>query len=145
MLVLISIIESLWLQVGPLFNHVLTDGGVKRIHRRFVELADALQKGDGTAARASMEADIYDAGEVVLGILRARISGLTSENQSKRNAYLRHQFYPRVSAKSQAASGLVVEADSVEGDGFHSSGRDRYSRSSRRSVSNVRLWLLAVI
>ena len=59
-------IESLWLQIGPLLNYMLTDDSVKCIHRHHVELLDALKKSDGTAARTAMEADIYDAREVIL-------------------------------------------------------------------------------
>lgn len=59
-------IESLWLQIGPLLNYMLTDDSVKCIHRHHVELLDALKKRDGTAAHTAMEADIYDAREVIL-------------------------------------------------------------------------------
>lgn len=62
-------IESLWLQAGPLLNHVYPDGTPDDAVRHHRDLLAALGRRDGKAARAAIEADLSDAGSVVLATL----------------------------------------------------------------------------
>ena len=66
--VLLPIIESLWLQFGPYLRDASErfDGRDGRGTNFHVELVKALGKGDGTAARAALEADIGRAFELVI-------------------------------------------------------------------------------
>jgi DNA-binding GntR family transcriptional regulator len=67
--VLLPIIESLWLQFGPYLREASErfDGGDGRGTNFHVEMVEALARGDGTAARAALEADIGRAFDLVMG------------------------------------------------------------------------------
>jgi DNA-binding GntR family transcriptional regulator len=75
--VAMSIIESLWLQSGPLLNHVLSDLGFRAANDHHGAMLAALAKGSGKATRAAVEADIADAAAVIVQLLRrkARAAG----------------------------------------------------------------------
>ncbi|HWJ34219.1 MAG TPA: GntR family transcriptional regulator [Steroidobacteraceae bacterium] len=66
--VLLPIIESLWLQFGPYLRAASErfDGGDGRGTNFHVDILDALSRGDGTAARAALEADIGRAFDLVM-------------------------------------------------------------------------------
>lgn len=65
---LLALIESLWLQIGPLLNIHMRDLAARRArplqlhHRRVLE---ALAQRDGAGARAAIVADIEDAAETI--------------------------------------------------------------------------------
>jgi DNA-binding GntR family transcriptional regulator len=69
--VLSSLIEGLWLRIGPVLNLDLRNSGSRRranlpsvkAHRA---LLDALRAGDGAAAKAALALDINSAAEVIL-------------------------------------------------------------------------------
>lgn len=67
----LSLVRSLWMQVGPLLNHYRTrQGGVLAVeHHR--ALLEALRKRDTAAARAAISADLHDAARVILDELPA--------------------------------------------------------------------------
>ena len=75
--VAMSIIELLWLQSGPLLNHVLSDLGFRAANDHHGAMLAALAKGSGKATRAAVEADIADAAAVIVQLLRrkARAAG----------------------------------------------------------------------
>lgn len=66
-----SLIEGLWLRIGPVLNLDLRNGGSRRrsdlpsvkAHRA---LLDALRAGDGAAAKTALAMDINSAAEVIL-------------------------------------------------------------------------------
>ncbi|PWK65660.1 GntR family transcriptional regulator [Aminobacter sp. AP02] len=68
--ILVSIIEGLWLKVGPVINldlrasQRLASGNAETHHARLVE---AIINQDGNAARAAVVADIRSSGEFILG------------------------------------------------------------------------------
>ncbi|MGY4237414.1 DNA-binding GntR family transcriptional regulator [Bradyrhizobium sp. USDA 4449] len=65
---LLSMIESLWLQIGPVFNHIpinLTSEGA-RGHRRIIA---ALGAGDAKAARAALTEDLMKGGDRIIAAL----------------------------------------------------------------------------
>lgn len=59
--VTLPFVESLWLQIGPLLNHVANDIGVQNATEHHGAALAALRRRDGPAARAAIEADISDA------------------------------------------------------------------------------------
>ena len=68
--ILLRMIESLWLQVGPFFNRLFTEADLSLRLNDFHEQAfKALQAGDGKAARAAMEQDLSFFGEYLLKLL----------------------------------------------------------------------------
>jgi DNA-binding GntR family transcriptional regulator len=76
--VLLAFIESLWLQIGPLFNHM--PGTVAR-HRPldYHGLAiDALEAGNAEAAVCAIEGDLASAGEVIVAQLEKREAELAT-------------------------------------------------------------------
>lgn len=66
---LVPIIESLWLQVGPLFNLVLNDPAVAAPGQNQRRAVDAFKHGDGKAARAWIERDIMEAADRIFAAL----------------------------------------------------------------------------
>lgn len=68
--ILLRMIESLWLQVGPFFNRLFTEADLSLRLNDFHEQAfTALEAGDGKAARAAMEQDLSFFGEYLLKLL----------------------------------------------------------------------------
>ncbi|WP_369958403.1 GntR family transcriptional regulator [Pseudomonas benzenivorans] len=68
--VLLRLIESLWLQVGPFFNRLFTEADLSlRLNDFHEDVFQALQKGDGKAARAAMEQDLGFFGQFLLNLL----------------------------------------------------------------------------
>jgi len=65
---LLSMIESLWLQIGPVFNHIpinLTSEGARGHHR----VIAALSAGDAKAARAALTEDLMKGGDRIIATL----------------------------------------------------------------------------
>ncbi|MDP3816127.1 GntR family transcriptional regulator [Pseudomonas sp.] len=68
--ILLRMIESLWLQVGPFFNRLFTQADLSLRLNDFHEQAfKALQAGDGKAARQAMEQDLSFFGQFLLSLL----------------------------------------------------------------------------
>jgi DNA-binding GntR family transcriptional regulator len=67
-----QMIESLWLQAGPLLNLALSEFGLKVGQDNHQNLLDALVKRDGKAARAAIQDDISDAAAVIRKFLQSR-------------------------------------------------------------------------
>jgi DNA-binding GntR family transcriptional regulator len=63
---LVSFIETLWLQIGPLFNHLSVDLGRKRATNYHAAVLAALDAKDAKAAAAAIRADLSSAGELIL-------------------------------------------------------------------------------
>lgn len=68
--ILLRMIESLWLQVGPFFNRLFTEADLSLRLNDFHEQAfKALQARDGKAARLAMEQDMSFFGQFLLSLL----------------------------------------------------------------------------
>ncbi len=68
--VLLRLIESLWLQVGPFFRRLFTEADLSlRLNDFHEDAFKALQAGDGKAARAAMEQDLSFFGQFLLNLL----------------------------------------------------------------------------
>lgn len=67
---LLQIIESLWLQVGPILNLDLRASGRRlrevEAHKHHARLVEALRRRDGATARAALVADIESAAAFIL-------------------------------------------------------------------------------
>ena len=70
--VALKIIESLWLQVGPLLNLALSEFGFRTGQDHHRELLAALAKRRFKGARSAIEADITDAARVIREFLDSR-------------------------------------------------------------------------
>ncbi|MFL5259382.1 MAG: GntR family transcriptional regulator [Hyphomicrobiales bacterium] len=68
---LLSIIESLWVQISPYFNLLHASGNYARANREHKNLAAALKRRDARSARAAIVADINGAAAVLREILSA--------------------------------------------------------------------------
>jgi DNA-binding GntR family transcriptional regulator len=66
-----SIVETLWLQIGPFLRHVDTEIGAPDFLDHHAGMLKALGKRDGVKARAAIEADIGEAATIILASLRA--------------------------------------------------------------------------
>ncbi|SDH38700.1 DNA-binding transcriptional regulator, GntR family [Pseudomonas benzenivorans] len=68
--VLLRLIESLWLQVGPFFRRLFTEADLSlRLNDFHEDAFKALEAGDGKAARAAMEQDLSFFGQFLLNLL----------------------------------------------------------------------------
>jgi len=63
---LLSLIEMLWLQIGPLLTRIAVTRAVRDAADPHALLIDALERRDGAAARAALESDLTHATERVL-------------------------------------------------------------------------------
>lgn len=66
---ILSVIESLWLQISPYFSLLHESGNPKQANKQHAALIKAVRKGDKAAARAAIEADIDGAYRVLLKLL----------------------------------------------------------------------------
>ena len=66
--VLLPLIESLWLQVGPFFNHTASAGDYRLAHQHHQEALAGLAAGDPEAAREGVAHDISAAAEYLLDV-----------------------------------------------------------------------------
>jgi DNA-binding GntR family transcriptional regulator len=67
---LLSMIESLWLQISPYFNLLYALGDFGRANREHRRILDSFRRGDGASARAALVSDLdgaADALRVALG------------------------------------------------------------------------------
>jgi DNA-binding GntR family transcriptional regulator len=68
--VLLRLIESLWLQVGPFFNRLFTEADLSlRLNDFHADCLKALHAGDAKAARAAIEQDLSFFGQFLLNLL----------------------------------------------------------------------------
>ncbi|WP_158047454.1 GntR family transcriptional regulator [Skermanella pratensis] len=72
---MLSIIESLWLRIGPYFDLLNSAGSLGASNAEHRAIRDALLRGDGPAARAALKADIEGAAKALTCILEAQASG----------------------------------------------------------------------
>jgi DNA-binding GntR family transcriptional regulator len=70
--VALQMIESLWLQAGPLLNLAIGEYGFEAAQDHHRELLDQLAKHNVKGARAAIEADITDAARVIRAYLASR-------------------------------------------------------------------------
>ena len=62
----LSLVESLWMQVGPLLNYYRTQHGGELAIQHHHSVLAALKKRDAAGARAAVSADLRDAARVIL-------------------------------------------------------------------------------
>lgn len=68
--ILLRMIESLWLQVGPFFNRLFTEADLLlRLNDFHEDVLKALLAGDGKGARAAIEQDLSFFGQFLLNLL----------------------------------------------------------------------------
>ena len=73
---LLSVIEALWLQVGPFFNRLFTEADLSQRLNDFHENAlEAIQRGDAQGARAAIEQDLAYFGQYLLNLLALESGG----------------------------------------------------------------------
>jgi DNA-binding GntR family transcriptional regulator len=66
-----SMVETLWLQIGPFLRHVNSEAPKPDFLDHHQAMLKALARRDGAKARAAIEADIGEAAETILQSLRA--------------------------------------------------------------------------
>jgi DNA-binding GntR family transcriptional regulator len=87
--ILLRMIESLRLQVGPFFNRLFSDSNRLLHLNDFHEAAfEALQAGDGKAARAAMEQDLSYFDEYLLNLLEREADEAGSARHPQKNQRL---------------------------------------------------------
>ena len=70
--VALQMIESLWLQAGPLLNLAIGEYGFEGAQDHHRELLDQLAKHNAKGARSAIEADITDAARIIRAYLDSR-------------------------------------------------------------------------
>lgn len=67
---LTTIIESLWLRIGPCFNYLYPQQPIRTVsHHNYEQLIDALRRADAVAVRSAIERAIVDGAEILLPYL----------------------------------------------------------------------------
>ena len=64
--VILPIVESLWMQIGPFLNAVFTTKGTANARDNHAEVLKALRRGDSIAAGNAIKRDLADAADVIL-------------------------------------------------------------------------------
>ena len=64
--VILPIVESLWMQVGPFLNAVFTREGTNGARDNHMEVLKALRRGDPVAVGNAIKRDLADAADVIL-------------------------------------------------------------------------------
>ena len=64
--VMLPIVESLWMQVGPFLNAVFTSEGTKSASDNHAEVLKALRRRDSIAVGNAIKNDLADAADVIL-------------------------------------------------------------------------------
>jgi DNA-binding GntR family transcriptional regulator len=64
--VIMPIVESLWMQVGPFLNAVFTREGIAGARDNHLEVLKALRRGDTVAVGNAIRRDLADAADVIL-------------------------------------------------------------------------------
>src|SRR5262249_12512606 len=64
--VILPIVESLWMQIGPFLNAVFTAKGTKNARDNHAEVLKALRRRDSIAAANAVRSDLADAADVIL-------------------------------------------------------------------------------
>ena len=77
--VLLPLIESLWLQVGPFFNHTASAGDYRLAHQHHQEALAGLAARDPEAAREGIAGDITAAAEYLLEVYPFDEAGALAE------------------------------------------------------------------
>ncbi len=67
----LSIIETLWLQIGPYLSLLRGSGNWRVANRQHQVLRNALEHADGASARAAIRADIEEAAGILVKLLTA--------------------------------------------------------------------------
>ncbi len=74
--VLLRLIESLWLQVGPFFNRLFTEADLSlRLNDFHEDCLAAIRRGDARGARAAIEQDLTYFGRFLLNLLSLEQDG----------------------------------------------------------------------
>jgi DNA-binding GntR family transcriptional regulator len=76
---LASMIETLWLQIGPLFNHLSVDMGQRDAAGHHARILQAIEHRDGPRAGEAVRADLESAATLIL----AELHRLETEPQSR--------------------------------------------------------------
>jgi DNA-binding GntR family transcriptional regulator len=74
-----SIVETLWLQIGPFLHHVDTDFAQPDFLKNHDAVLKALAKRDGAKARAAIENDISEAAQTILDSLKTQKSNAAAQ------------------------------------------------------------------
>jgi DNA-binding GntR family transcriptional regulator len=67
--VMLTVIEGLWLQAGPFLTAYLRQAGFKKANAHHGRIITAVKRGNGSAARKSIVADIQEAAESARSVL----------------------------------------------------------------------------
>jgi len=69
--VILPMIESLWMQIGPMLHLVINELGIKASTKWHNAIVSALRADEPKAARAALESDINDAAMLILDYIQA--------------------------------------------------------------------------
>jgi DNA-binding GntR family transcriptional regulator len=105
--VILPIVESLWMQIGPFLNAVFTNGGTKGARDNHAEVLKALRRRDSIAAGNAVMKDLADAADVILATV-AFISDRTPDEDDEAPQA------PRAPRRLRASSRGVKEREEIE-------------------------------
>jgi DNA-binding GntR family transcriptional regulator len=101
--VILPIVESLWMQIGPFLNAVFTTKGTANARDNHAEVLKALRRGDSIAAGNAIKRDLADAADVILANVEF-ISDNASEDEREEPRSRRGRARTRKRALATAAA-----------------------------------------
>ena len=83
--VMLPIVESLWMQIGPFLNAVFTTKGTKNASDNHAEVLKALRRRDSIAAANAVRSDLADAADVILANVEFISDGFSEDDDEPRS------------------------------------------------------------
>jgi DNA-binding GntR family transcriptional regulator len=101
--VILPIVESLWMQIGPFLNAVFTTKGTANARDNHAEVLKALRRGDSIAVGNAIKRDLADAADVILANVEF-ISDNSSDDEREETRSRRGRARPGKRALATAAA-----------------------------------------
>jgi DNA-binding GntR family transcriptional regulator len=108
--VILPIVESLWMQIGPFLNAVFTTKGTANARDNHAEVLKALRRGDSIAAGNAIKRDLADAADVILANVEFISDNSSEDDREETRSRRRHAR----TGKRALATAIAGDDDDAE-------------------------------
>jgi DNA-binding GntR family transcriptional regulator len=105
--VILPIVESLWMQIGPFLNAVFTTKGTANARDNHAEVLKALRRGDSIAVGNAIKRDLADAADVIL----ANVEFISDNSSDEREETRRRRRHARTGKRALATTAAGDDHD----------------------------------
>jgi DNA-binding GntR family transcriptional regulator len=109
--VMLPIVESLWMQIGPFLNAVFTRRGTKNASDNHAEVLRALRRRDTVGVGNAIHRDLADAADVILANVEFICDKPLDEEEEEQEEARARRRDRRLRAATAPAAGTLVRAD----------------------------------